>query len=207
MTSRRAALAVHPAAAPVRRGFTLTEVLVAFTLLAIVAGGATSMLLSTSRGMHAQREITSTEDGLRVLQQTLNVMLRAAGANPGGITSSSILPRLEGVTGNATSCSRVRLVSDLNGDKDVSDSMEDVELYLQNQAVVGRWSAGASVDTIVAPVSTLTFSMQTAAGAAIACATSMPTARRVQVTIEAPRRSGGTQLIRRQWTIDLRNFQ
>lgn len=192
---------------PARRGFTLPEILVAFALLMIVAGAATRALLNTSRGMRSQREITATEDGLRALQQTLNVMVRAAGANPGRITAANIMPRLEGVTGNATSCSRVRLVSDLNGDRDVSDPMEDVELYLAGQALMGRWSTGGSVDTIVAPVSTLTFGMQTAAGASIACATSMPTARRVQVTIEAPRRSGSLQVIRRQWTIDLRNYQ
>jgi type II secretory pathway component PulJ len=190
-----------------RRGFTIAELLVAFTLLLVVSGAATSLLLNTARGMRTQREITATEDGLRTMQQTVNMVLWSAAANPGRIVASNILPRLEGVTGNATTCSRIRVVSDLNGDKDVSDPLEDVELYLQNQAVLGRWSAGATADTIVAPASALTFAFQTATGGSVACATSMPTARRVLVTIEAPRRSGGTQVIRRQWTADLRNFQ
>jgi prepilin-type N-terminal cleavage/methylation domain-containing protein len=201
---------VTPHHARIRRGrlgFTTTELMIALTILAIVSAAAVTMLLNTARGMRTQREITSTEDGLRAFQQAVHIVLRAAAANPGRITAAGSLPRLEGVSGDATSCSRIRVVSDLNGNRDVSGPMEDVELYREGQAVMGRWSAGASVDTILFPVNVLTFAVQTAAGGAVACATSMTTARRVQVTIEAPRRSGSTQIVRRQWTVELRNFQ
>lgn len=202
--ARRYRVGAHRAS---RTGFTLVELLVAASLLALVAGGAVTMLLGTARGMQRQREVTNTEDGLRAFEQTLTMVLRTAAANPEQITGSKI-PRLIPNPLNATSWNNVRVLSDFNpADGDTDDPLEDVQVSLANDTVFARWQAGTVSAAVVAPVSTLRFDFATATGTPVTTAAAIATARLVRVTLEAPRRAGSSVRIRRQWTIHLRNLR
>ena len=190
-----------------RSGFTLVELIVAASLLMLVAGGAVSMMLNTARGMRTQREVASTDDALRAFEQALTLILRTAAANPEAINGSNA-PRLLPNPLNAPTWNNVRVVSDFNpADGDTNDPLEDVQLSLASDTVFARWQAGGTTAAAVAPVSTLRFDYFTANGTAVTSAAAIATARQVRVTLEAPRRAGGAQRIRRQWTIQLRNFR
>lgn len=211
MTRPRLTAAVSPPGprGRARRGFTLPELLVAFTLLLVVSGAALNIVLGTSRSLRKQREITSTEDGLRVLEQTLSMVLRSAAANPARMTGSpSTLPRLEGITGTvATQCKGVLVVSDLNADLATTGALENVRIDHRSEQIFFRSSSAGAEEVAADLIRTLTFEFLTGTGVAINCATSMPTARQVRVTIEARRTAGSSQLITRQWLVQLRNFQ
>jgi prepilin-type N-terminal cleavage/methylation domain-containing protein len=194
-----------------RRGFTLPELLVAMTLLLLVGGGAVNMVLSTYRSLRSQREITTTEDALRILEQTINTVLRAAAANPMRITGSTLgVPRLEGITSTvASQCLGVRAISDLNADRVMTGPLEFVEIQHRSsdETIQFRSSSAGTAETAADLIKTLRFEFLTATGVAVNCATSMSTARHVRVTLEARRRAGSDQLITRQWLVHLRNFQ
>lgn len=194
----------------VRRGFTLAEVVVAITLLVLVSGAALNMVLGNSRSMRSQREITAIEDDLRVLEQTVSIALRSAGANPSRMTGSTLgVPRLEGIVGSvATQCRGIIAISDLNADRALDGPLEYLRVEQVGETItMNRTTNVANSEVAQDLVRTLRFEFLTGTGAAVTCATSMPTARQVRVTVEARRRAGSDQLITRQWLVQLRNFQ
>lgn len=189
-----------------RAGFTLPELVVAITLLIVVVGAAVGLLVSTVRGMTSQREVTSTEDGLRTFENVISQALRAAAANPWELTVAN-RPRIEPNPLNRATWDNVRLLSDMNpADRDMLDNLEDVQFDLTNDTIYVRWQSGATKAPLVAPVSRLLFEYFQADGTTpITTAANIALARQVRITVEAPRKVGSSQLVRRQWTVQLRN--
>src|ERR671911_2004054 len=78
-----------------RWGFTLVEVMISLTMLAIIMGGVVSTMTSMQRGYIRQREVARSEDALRVAELTITRILQTAASNPLNIPSTDLnVPRI-----------------------------------------------------------------------------------------------------------------
>jgi prepilin-type N-terminal cleavage/methylation domain-containing protein len=93
-----------------RAGFTLIELMISLTMLAIVLGGLTTSMVTMQRGYTRQRETARSEDALRNAEVILSTIFRYAGANPRNINAGNI-PRIDPF---APPFDSVRVVADFN---------------------------------------------------------------------------------------------
>ena len=188
-----------------RRGVTLVEMLVAFVLFGIVMGAATSVTLSVQRNQSRQREIVRSEDALRVAQTTIATIMRTSAANPRSMTGSGA-PRIEANPLGHGTFDNVRVVSDFNPpDSDVSDMMEDIQLWTASDTLFARWQAGGAATPIAYPIRSVVFEYYNAAGAIIPLAANVNTAVRVRATIVSLRHTRADANTTRTLSIYLRN--
>lgn len=189
-----------------RAGFTLTELMISLGLLSVVLASVMAVVLSMQRGYVRQREAARTEDALRAAETAIVTILRTAEANPSGIKGFNAPRILANPLGHAT-FDNVRVVSDFNPpDGDVADRLEDVLLSIANDTLFIRWQAGAGTGVPVAyPVRTLLFEYYATGGTVPLTAAQIGTARRVKLTLTAPRHSRTTALARRETWVHLRN--
>ncbi len=185
-----------------RAGFTLIELMISLTLLAIVMGGLTTAMVSMQRGYTRQRETARSEDALRSGKLIISSILRYAGANSRNMTGASA-PRIDPL---APPFDTLRVVADFNpADADVADLLEDVLVYAKNDTLYVRWQAGAAVAPVAWPVRTLAFQFDSS-GTILATNTDVArAATRVRVTLEAPKHTRTTQLARRISWVYMRN--
>ena len=185
-----------------RAGFTLIELMISLTLLAIVLGGLTTVMVSMQRGYTRQRETARSEDALRNAELTISSILRYAGANSRNMTGGGA-PRVDPLQ---PPFDTLRIVADFNpADADVADLLEDVLIYTVNDTMYVRWQAGAAEAPMAWPVRTLAFQFDSSG---TVLATNVDVARaatRVRVTLEAPKHSRTTQLARRISWVYMRN--
>jgi prepilin-type N-terminal cleavage/methylation domain-containing protein len=187
----RAPRTARPARVRARRGFTLPELALAMVMLTIVMGSMTSVILKVQRDYIRQRNQINSVDALRTTELLLTRVMRTARANPlavANLTSITPDPLAHGVFDN------VRVRSDFNpADGDVADPLEDVLVSVANDTLRIRWTAGASTEPVVFPVSDLRFAYFTADGTAVTTA-DVSTAKRVRMTIDVPivTANGGT---------------
>src|SRR3982751_2668449 len=95
-----------------RNGFTLIELMISITMLAIVLGALTASMVSMQRGYVRQRETMRSEDALRSADQIISTILRTAGANPRDMTGANA-PRIDPL---APPFDTLRVVADFNPD-------------------------------------------------------------------------------------------
>ncbi len=134
-----------------RAGFTLIEMMISLTMLAIVMGGLTTVMVSMQRGYTRQRETARSEDALRNAELTISSILRYAGANSRNMTGAGA-PRVDPLQ---PPFDTLRIVADFNpADADVADLLEDVLVYAVNDTLYVRWQAGAAVAPVAWPVRT-----------------------------------------------------
>ena len=185
-----------------RAGFTLIELMISLTLLAIVMGGLTTAMVSMQRGYTRQRETARSEDALRSAELNISSILRYAGANPRNLTGAGA-PRIDPL---APPFDTLRIVADFNpADADVADPLEDVLMYAVNDTLYVRWQAGAAVAPMAWPVRTLAFQFDSSGTILATNADVARAATRVRVTLEAPKHARTTQLARRISWVYMRN--
>lgn len=185
-----------------RAGFTLIELMISLTLLAIVMGGVTTAMVSMQRGYTRQRETARSEDALRSAELNISSILRYAGANPRNLTGGGA-PRVDPL---APPFDTLRIVADFNpADADVADPLEDVLMYAVNDTLYVRWQAGAAVAPVAWPVRTLAFQFDSSGTVLATNADVARAATRVRVTLEAPKHARTTQLARRISWVYMRN--
>jgi prepilin-type N-terminal cleavage/methylation domain-containing protein len=183
-------------------GFTLTELMISITLLAIIMGGITGTVLSTQRGYIRQREVARTEDALRVAELTITRILQAAGSNPLNMTGAGA-PRIDPL---ASPFDTLRVVADYNPvDGDVADPLEDVQVWVLSDTLFVRWQAGGAAAPVAFPVRSLTFQYDSAGTVLTVPAAITRAATRARVTLMAPRHSRTNVLARRDTWVYLRN--
>lgn len=192
-----------------RAGFTLTELLVSLTLLGVVLTSVMAVVANMQRGYARQREVARAEDGLRVAESTILTILRTAESNPRGMTGFNAPRILADPLGHGT-FDNLRVVSDFNPpDGDVTDPLEDVVVSISSDTLYIRWQAcaGCTAVPVAYPVRSLLFEYYTASGTTPLAAAQIGTARRVKVTITAPRHydAGNSGLLRRETWVYLRN--
>jgi prepilin-type N-terminal cleavage/methylation domain-containing protein len=185
-----------------RAGFTLIELMISLTLLAIVMGGLTTAMVSMQRGYTRQRETARSEDALRSAELNISSILRYAGANPRNMTGAGA-PRVDPL---APPFDTLRIVADFNpADADVADPLEDVLMYAVNDTLYVRWQAGVAVAPVAWPVRTLAFQFDSSGTVLATNADVARAATRVRVTLEAPKHARTTQLARRISWVYMRN--
>jgi prepilin-type N-terminal cleavage/methylation domain-containing protein len=194
-----------------RWGFTLVEVMISLTMLAIIMGGVVSTMTSMQRGYIRQREVARSEDALRVAELTITRILQTAGSNPRNIPSTDLnVPRIVPYTAPFDS---LRVVADFNPvDNDTQDLLEDVIVYVLNDTLFVSWQRNTAPAPVAFPVRTLLFQYDSAGtiltvptGGVTVAGVIPRAATRVRVTLEAPRHNSTTLLSRRDTWVYLRN--
>jgi prepilin-type N-terminal cleavage/methylation domain-containing protein len=187
-----------------RGGFTLAEVMISLTMLAIIMGGVVSTMVSMQRGYIRQREVARTEDALRVAEMTIAKILQTAGSNPLNIPATAANPpRIDPL---AAPFDTLRVVADFNPvDGDVTDLLEDMLVYARNDTLYVRWQNGGAVAPVAFPVRTLSFQYDSSGTVLNTPAIISRAATRVRITLEAPRHNRTTVLARRDTWVYLRN--
>jgi prepilin-type N-terminal cleavage/methylation domain-containing protein len=187
-----------------RAGFTLIELMISLTMLAIVLGGLTTVMVGMQRGYTRQRETARSEDALRNAELTISTLLRYAGANPRGIGAAAAnFPRIDPYQPPFDS---LRVLADFNpADAAVTGLLEDVLVFARNDTLYVRWQAGAAETAVAWPVRTLLFQFDSSGTIWATNVDAVRAGKRVRVTLEAPKHSRTTQLARRESWIYLRN--
>jgi prepilin-type N-terminal cleavage/methylation domain-containing protein len=202
-----------------RRGFTLVEVMIALTMLAVIMGGVVSVMMSMQRGYIRQREVARSEDALRVAELTITRILQMAGSNPTNIPNTDAnFPRL---VPYAAPFDSLRVVANFNPvDNDTADPLEDVLVYVVNDTLYVIWQRGTAPAPVAFPVRSLLFQYDSAgtiltAGPVTAWWVTnaivndpgviQRATTRVRVTLEAPRHNRNNILARRDMWVYLRN--
>ncbi len=193
------------------RGFTLVEVMIAITMLAVIMGGVVGTMTSMQRGYIRQREVARSEDALRVAELTITRIIQSAGSNPlnmpkGAANSPRIVPY-------DAPFDSLRVVSDFNPvDGTTDDLLEDMLVYVLNDTLFVSWQANGVPAPVAFPVRSLLFQYDSA-GTILTLPTGTITtagvipraATRVRVTLEAPRHNSTNLLSRRDTWVYLRN--
>jgi type II secretory pathway pseudopilin PulG len=187
-----------------RWGFTLAEVMISLTMLAIIMGGVVSTMTSMQRGYIRQREVARSEDALRVAELTITRILQTAGSNPLNILPTAANPPR--IDPYAAPFDTLRVVADFNPvDGDVNDLLEDMMVYALNDTLFVRWQNGGAVLPVAFPVRTLAFQYDAAGTILNDPNLIRQSATRVRVTLEAPRHTRTNLLARRDTWVYLRN--
>jgi prepilin-type N-terminal cleavage/methylation domain-containing protein len=186
-----------------RAGFTLIELMISLTMLAIVLGGLTTSMVTMQRGYTRQRETARSEDALRNAEVVISSILRYAGANPLNMTIGA--PRIDPLDPNPA-FDTLRVVADFNPANGlVTDPLEDVLVYAVNDTLYVRWQAGAAVAPVAWPVRSLTFQYDSSGTVWTTNADVQRAAKRVRITLQAPKHSRTDQRATRTSWIYLRN--
>ncbi len=193
-----ASIAVRPSV----RGFTLVEVLIALVLLTVVMGSVFGLIIRSQREYVRQREAVRALEGIRTAEGAISAVLRSAGADlyERGAARIDPDPLGHGAFDN------LRVVSDFNpADGDTADLYEDVQIWIDGDALKARWRLGESPQTIVLPVQSLRFWYYAADGTEITDPALVGFATRARFRIEAPKdpRTGASE--RREAWVYLRN--
>jgi prepilin-type N-terminal cleavage/methylation domain-containing protein len=193
------------------RGFTLVEVMISLTMLAVIMGGVVSTMTSMQRGYIRQREIAQSEDALRVAELTIARILQTAGSNPLNMAAGAAnSPRIDPFT---APFDRLRVVADFNPvDGQTDDLLEDMLVYVLNDTLYVRWQSGGAEVPVAFPVRSLLFQydsagtiLTTTAGGVLTPGVIPRATTRVRVTLEAPRHRRTNLLARRDMWVYLRN--
>jgi prepilin-type N-terminal cleavage/methylation domain-containing protein len=187
-----------------RAGFTLIELMISLTMLAIVLGALTTAMLRMQRGYTRQRETARSEDALRAAELTISSILRSAGANPRNLTGAN-RPQIDPL---APPFDTLRVVADFNPvDADVTDMLEDVQVWALNDTLFVRWQVGAAPAPVAFPVRSLLFEYDSSGTVLTTNVNVARAANRVRVRLEAPRHSQSAAIARRDSWVYLRNFR
>ena len=165
------------------RGFTLVEVMIAMTLLAVIMGSLYGVIVRSQREYVRQREGARSQESLRLAEGSIGAILRSAGADPydRGLALLDPDPLEHGEFDN------LRTVSDFNPpDGEADDLYEDVQIWLEADSLMVRWGASEEEQALIYPVSSLTFWYYDAAGNVITDAALMDDATKVRFRVETP---------------------
>ncbi len=187
-----------------RAGFTLIELMISLTMLAIVLGALTTSMVSMQRGYTRQRETARSEDALRNAEVVISSILRYAGANPLNMAGAGA-PRIDPYD---PPFDTLRVVADFNPapDGDVLDLLEDVLVYAVNDTLYVRWQAPPAVAAPVAwPVRSVLFQYDSSGTVWATKVDAARAAKRVRITLQAPKHARTDQLATRTSWIYLRN--
>lgn len=188
-----------------RAGFSLIELMISLVLLTVVLGAVMRVTLSMQKSYIRQREVTGADDAIRTTEAMLITVMRAAGANPYGLTGTNA-PQLDPDPSNSGTFNSVRAVADFNpADGDTNDSMEDVLVTVVSDTLEIRSSAGASSVAVAYGIRSLRFEYFASNGTALTTKANVSIATRVKVTITALVHTRSSVTTQRVFWINLRN--
>ncbi len=184
-----------------RAGFSLAEVIVAMTLLAVVTGALMKTIVGVMRSYGDQTQAARSSESLRAAELLVTRSLRQARADALNSGNATINPDPT----STGSFDNVRIRSDLNSDGDVDDQLEDVRIRVLNDTMFVKWYGSGPEQAAAYPVRSLQFEYFNTGGTAITTSGAIPNATRVRLTIAVPKEPGSNVLVRRQSWVYLRN--
>lgn len=188
-----------------RSGFSLAELIITLALFGIVMAGVTSVVVSMQKGYARERNVSRSQDALRVAETTIANILRMAGANPMSLTGVNA-PVIDPNPRSAGSYNNIRVVADFNPvNGNMNSVLEDVLVYTQSDTMYVRWQAGMAATPVAYPVRSLLFSYDSSGTALTAPAVIARAANRVKVVLTAPSHKSTGPLARREIWVQLRN--
>lgn len=188
-----------------RAGFTILELVISMTVLSVVLGATTILLLRVQQQYTLQRGVSATHEQLRSLELTLTRLFRTARADPmakAGANAAMVVNPIGRVNWD-----NVELRADFNPvDGLVNGNLENVRVELTKDTVFVRWKKGGTPEPIAYPVKELRFQFYALSGTELTDATAAASqSRRVKVTIGIPAGGGSAAVIRRETWMSLRN--
>ena len=186
------------------RGFTLIELMIAMTMLAVIMGGVVSVMVSMQRGYIRQREVARSEDALRVAELTITRILQTAGANPLNMAAGTAnSPRIEPLTAPFDTLQVLADFNPVNGL--TTDLLENMMVYAVNDTLYVRWLSGGVAAPVAFPVRSLLFQYDSAGTILNDPVIIRRAATRVRITLQAPKHNRTNVLSRRDTWVYLRN--
>ena len=185
-----------------RRGFTVAELLVSFTLMSVILTALFSVIVRTQRDFTTQRQELLDQENLRVADLFIRSVLRTSGVDPEATGQALIDPDPH----NTNQWDNLRVKSDFNPtDASFDDLLEDVHVRVLNDTLFVRLRASDNYEPYASPVRSLRFHWYDTDGTEITDEAVVNTANRVRFVLTAPPHpvTGGT-LRREQWVF-LRN--
>lgn len=156
---------------PTRTGFTLVEVMVGMSILAIVLAAVVGLVVSTQREYSRQGGTLRAQEMLRTAEVGIGTVLKTARSDPFE-TGSALLdpdPRDHGAFDN------LRVKADFNpADGDFDDPLEDVSLWVEGDTLKVTWVSGGAAEVLAHPVDSLRFAYYRSDGTLIATASQVP---------------------------------
>lgn len=181
-----------------RTGFTVIELIVSMTVLAIVLAGATMTLLVVQRQYTAQRSEVQSRETARSLELLLGRLFRNARANPRSMPAASLTMAVN--PAGRPQWDNVELKADFNPvDATVNGSMENVRIGKSNDTIYARWTKTGAAEPLAYPVSKLLFQFYDVSGTELTTTAAAASARRVKVTVGVPVAKSSDVLERVTW--------
>ena len=163
-----------------RGGFSLIELIISITLLAIILAALMGTVLRVQRDFTIQQSRVQAQEALRVSELIIGTVLRSAEANP-MLTGGTLLDPDPSSTGRFD---QLRVVSDFNpADGDVTDVLEDVFVAARNDTLYIRWQAGGTTQAMAEPVDSLLFQYFDASGTELTTSATVSSAPAVKVLL------------------------
>jgi prepilin-type N-terminal cleavage/methylation domain-containing protein len=195
---------------PLRKGFTVAELMVSLVVLAAVVGASTATLLKVQKQYTTQRATTETRETLRAVEMVVQRAFRNARVNPRNVACCTLAMAVDPLGRAATNGGIFDMV-DIRGDFNPIDGLakgdwEDVRIERTNDTVYVRYklAAGVNKEPVAYPVSQLRFQFYDLARNELTTAGAAAAARSVRVTMAAPVPNTSATLKRELW-IFLRN--
>lgn len=169
-----------------RSGFTVAELIISMTILAIIIAGSTMTLLHVQRQYTEQRGVSESRETARSLELLFGRLFRNARANPRNMAPAGVAMAVN--PAGSKVWDNVELKADFNpSDADVLDQLETVRIHKSNDTIYARWAAkGVTPEPVAYPVSKLLFQFYDVAGTELTTTATAAGARRVKVTIGVP---------------------
>jgi prepilin-type N-terminal cleavage/methylation domain-containing protein len=187
-----------------RAGFTLLEMAIALTMVSVVVGAISVVLVGAQRELTRQRDAMKHEDTVRSVEVLLVRLLRNGRADPRSVGANvakiNLNPQARATWNN------VRVRSDFNPpDGNVNGELEDVLVDHVGDTVFVRWQAVGATQRYAYPVKLFRIDAYRLDGTPVTDTTLSDLVQKVKLTIDVPKSSSTTEVVRRERWVFLRN--
>jgi prepilin-type N-terminal cleavage/methylation domain-containing protein len=187
-----------------RSGFTLLEMVVALTMVSLIVGAISAAVVTTQRELTRQREAMKHEDTVRSVELLLVRLLRNGRADPRSIGATVAKVNFNPQARETWNSVRVR--SDFNPpDGNVNGELEDVLVDHVADTIFVRWSAAGASQRFAYPVKLFRLDAYRLDGTAVTDTAQSDQVRKVKLTMDVPKSSSTTEVVRRERWVFLRN--
>lgn len=187
-----------------RSGFTLLEMVVTLAAVSLVVGAISAALVSAQRELMRQRDTMKHDDTIRSVEVLLVRLLRNGRADPRSVGAT--VAKINFNPQARETWNNVRVRSDFNQpDGNVTGDLEDVLVDHVGDTLFVRWKAGDANQRYAYPVKLFRLDAYRLDGTAVTDTALSDQVRKVKVTIEVPKASSTTEVVRRERWVFLRN--
>ena len=166
------------------KGFTLIELLIAMALALVVITSLASSFISQRKTYDVQEQISEMTQNARAAMDMMSGEIRMAGYNPTGLMQTSN-PAASNFVGIPYDTNQIKIIADLNGDGDASDSNENIiYLFDATNHRIDR-NTGGGDQPFSENIKSFSFSYWDGDGTEITSSAGQADIRMIKITIEA----------------------